>query len=150
MRGFVRCCRSDAGGRIDAIGASICESAAWCRRSCSASCRATSSSRDLPYGRWHDLNDRRKACRRAAGFRVRISLRYFGLIILDRDARRKRHRVLVVLADVEFVRRRRVVHELALLLERCAVIDDDVDKRRRGSEDVISLAASRGIGGEEL
>ena len=65
----------------------------------------------------HDLNDRRKARRLAAGLGVRVALRHLRLEVLDRHARRKRHRLLAEPADVELVRRRRVEDELALLLQ---------------------------------
>ena len=44
------------------------------------------------------------------------------LIVLDRHAGRKRHRLLAEPADVELVGRRRVEDELAALLQQCPVV----------------------------
>ena len=78
----------------------------------------------------HDLNDGREPGRLAAGLRVRIALRDLRLVVLDRHARRKRHRLFAEPADVELVRRRRVEDQLALLLQHVAVVRHQVDERR--------------------
>src|SRR5205814_2177551 len=96
------------------------------------------------------LNHRRKASRLSAWFRIRVSLRHVRLIVLDCHSRRKRHRFFAEPADIEFVRRGHVEHELAPLLQDGSVIGDELDERRGRSEDVIALAAASVIRRNEL
>ena len=92
----------------------------------------------------------RKAGGLAAGRRVRKPLRHVRLKILDRHARRKRHRVFVEPADVEFVRRRHVVDQVALLLQHAPVVRDEIHERRGRSEQVVALPAAGVVRRDEL
>src|SRR5260370_37749382 len=101
---------------------------------------ATTSSRGWRSSRWrvgsaarfmstrrrnrHYLNDRLESRGLAVGLRVGIALRDVRLEILDRDARRGRHVVLVVSADGEVVSGRYGPYRLARLLSRWPVRSD--------------------------
>ena len=98
----------------------------------------------------HDLNDRREPRRLAARLRIRVALRHVRLKVLDRHARRKRHRVFVELADVELVRGWHVEDQLALLLQRVPVVRHQIEKRRGRTEEVIALAAAGVVRRDEL
>ena len=62
-----------------------------------------------------DLNDGREALRLRAALRVGIARRPAPRVVLDRHARRKRHRLFAEAADLELVRRRRLEQLVALL-----------------------------------
>src|SRR5262249_2125533 len=85
-----------------------------------------------------------------AALGVRVALRDLGLEVLDRDARRKRHRLLAVPSDIELVGRRNFVHELASLFQHCTVVGDQFHEGRGAAEDVVALSAAGVVGGDEL
>ena len=66
----------------------------------------------------HDLDDRLEPRRLGAALRVQISHRPGPRVVLDRHARRKRHRLLPEPADLEHVNRRLIEDQLAALLQR--------------------------------
>ena len=84
------------------------------------------------------------------GFGFGKPLRHVRLEVLDRHARRKRHRLFVEPADVELVRRRHVEDELALLLQHVPVVRHEVRERRGRSEQVVALAAAGVVRRDEL
>src|SRR3982751_3322468 len=92
----------------------------------------------------NDLDDGLESGRLLAAFRVQVSGRPTPRVILDRHARRERHRLFLEAADVELVDRGLLVDQLALLLQDVLVVIDDLDKARVGAEQVIALGAAGG------
>ena len=89
-----------------------------------------------------DLNDGPEARRLGAALRVEIAGRARPRVVLDRHARRKRHRLLPEAPDLEHVDRRLVEDQLAALLQHVLVVVDDLRERRVGAEEVVALAAA--------
>ena len=105
--------------------------------------KIVASSLDALLRRRDDLNDAGEARRRPVLLRIGIARRSAVGVVLDRHARRERHRFVAEPRRLELVRRRRFEELIALLLQHRLVIRDQLRVRDRARRKCRSAGRGR-------